>query len=420
MNATRFTVLLLAISVSLPVTVPLLGQRLVQLCAILVVVTFMVEVIANRNLRVPTRVRRSPEFMLTTAGALFMIVAAAGSALTAVDSQAALEVGLRYGLGTALVIALISSHRGLRSVQALATALVLGACLASALAIVGYQIPQVGETTIGVSRRAKVFFEHPNQLGMVLSAIFVIPAARLVHKPYSLLNWASAVLIAVAVILSGSMANVLLLVAGALLVLLATLRSTSVAQRVGIAFGGGILMVAVLIFGGDTVASVSPRLSGLIAGVTTGKGDLATALPSVAERLGLYADAWRLFGGNPLLGIGGDNAHLYLSTPSGRPIPHAHNYYLDVLMSMGVMGGIAVTIFTLGWLLVALKALRTSARRSAGLHIGIGSALVVFLLSNQSSDSLGGTIIYLAWLLLGSGIVAVHAPQRSLEELTRT
>lgn len=411
MKATRFTFLLFAVSVSLPVSVYPHMPRLVQLCAILAVATFVAEVIGNRKLRLPSRVRRRPEFRITMLGALLMLIAGASSAISATDSLAALEVGLRYGLGAALMVALVSSHRNPKSLQTLATALVVGACTAAALAIAGYQIPELGATTIGVSRRAKVFFEHPNQLGMVLSAVIVIPTARLVTNPLSLLNWLAAVLIAVGVVISGSMANVLLLVAGPLLVILAMLRNTSTVQRTVLSTVGVVLVVAALLFGGDTVASVSPRLSGMLEGLTTRQGDLATVLPSVAERLGLYGDAWSMFRESPLLGIGGDNAHQYLRTPSGRPIPHAHNYFLDVLMSMGVLGGAAVAVFAFGWLLTALNSLRTGGRSNASLTVGIGAALVIFLLSNQSSDSLGGTIIYLLWLLLGIALTNLQAPQ---------
>lgn len=420
MHATRLTFLLLALSVSLPANFSPLGPSLVQLCAILAVSTFIIEVIANRTLRLPSRVRQRPEFMITMFGALSMLVAGAASAITAVDSLASLEVGVRYGFGAALIVALVSSHRSLKSVQKLVSALVVGACVAAALAIAGYQVPELGATTIGVSRRAKVFFEHPNQLGMVLSAVIVIPTARLVKRPLSILNWLAAVLIAVGVVLSGSMANVLLLIAGPLLVILAMLRNTSSVQRVVLSSVGVVLVVAALLFGGDTVASASPRLSGLLEGLTTRQGDLATVLPSVAERLGLYEDAWTLFKENPLLGIGGDNAHQYLRTPSGRPIPHAHNYFLDVLMSMGVLGGAAVAVFAFGWLLTALNSLRSRCSANASLNVGVGAALVIFLLSNQSSDSLGGTIIYLLWLLLGIAFTALHAPQlRKREQLVR-
>lgn len=400
MRFTQYFSLLLAVSISLPVIVPQLGQSAVQLCALLVLLVFMLEILTTRSILLRVRMRASTSFRLIFSGVFLLAIAAFASAVAASDSLAAFEVGVRYLIGLALLIALIASHQDLRSLRRLATALVVGACVASILAIIGYQNPQIGAFSIGVSRRAKVFFEHPNQLGMVLSAIFAIPVAALMLNPRVILGWLAAALIGTGVVLSGSMANTLLLVAGAFLVFIVILRRAGMIRILASISAGVFLLSALAVFGTQAIGSLSPRLGAIVESVTYGDGDLATALPSVSERLGLYSDAWQLFQSNPLFGIGGDNAYQYLQTPSGRPIPHAHNFFLDVLMSMGLLGAVAALVFGLGWIAIALQLLRPHGPSLRYLQAGVGSALLVFMVSNQSSDSLGGTIVYLAWALL--------------------
>jgi len=417
MRATRLAYLLLAVSISLPVYVSELGKSAVQVCAILVVLAFVTEVTAKGKIQLAARFRKSGAFRLIILGAVAMAFAGLASAINAVDALAALEVAVRYGIGITLLIALVSSHQNDRALRRLASALVLGACGAAVIAIIGYQIPEIGAFSIGVSRRAKVFFEHPNQLGMVLSAIFVIPAARLMRNPLSVAGWIAAALIATGVVLSGSMTNVLLLFAGPFIVLLATLRGASLVQKVTFGIIGAVLLSALVLVSADAVTSLSPRLGGIVEAVTNRDSDLAEELPSVVERFGLYSDAWQLFADNPLLGIGGGNAYLYLRTPSGRPISHAHNYFLNVLMSMGIVGAIAVTLFALGWVVVALRSLRPPSEPVSGLQVGVGCALLVFMVSNQSSDSLGGTIIYLAWALLGMALALLNLERKAAKKM---
>lgn len=413
LRVTQTASLMLGFSVSLPVMLPWIGFSMVQFCAILVVIVFILEVSWRRSLYFSASVRQTSHFRLVIVSVLLLAAAALASALVAQDPGSSVGVSLRYGMGAALIIALVTSHQGNRALHRLASALVVGACLAAALAIVGFQLPQVGEMTIGVSRRARVFFEHPNQLGMVLSAIFCVPVARFLRNPRSLGSLASALLIAVGVVLSGSMANVLLLVGGILIILLTGLRRTPLTRKLGLGIGATILLGCLFLAGTEAVSALSPRLGGLIETLTTPDTDVGAALPSVTERLNLYSDAWRLFVASPLLGIGAGNAYLYLQTPSGRSLPHAHNFLLDVLMSMGIIGAMAVCAFAFAWLTLAIRSTFLRPPFSSGLQAGIGSALLVFFASNQSSDSLGGTVIYLAWILLSIAIVIVAQYRRS-------
>lgn len=407
LRGTQIASLMLGLSVSLPVVLPSIGQSTVQLCAALVILVFILEVSWRGSFFLSTAIRRKSPFWFVTMSVLMLAVAALASALVAQDPRASVGVSLRYAMGAALIIALVTSHQADRALHRLAGALVLGACFAAALAIVGYQVPHVGELTIGVSRRAKVFFEHPNQLGMVLSAIFCIPVARFIRHPRSLSSLAPAMLIAVGVALSGSMANVLLLVGGILIILLAGLRRTPLVRKLGLGIGAVILLGWLFLAGTETVSALSPRLGGLIETLVSPNTEVSAALPSVTERLDLYSDAWRLFAASPLLGVGAGNAYLYLHTPSGRPLSHAHNFLLDVLMSMGTIGAIAAGAFVLAWLTLATRSVLPRPPSSFGLQVGVGSALFVFFASNQSSDSLGGTVIYLAWILLSIAIVIV-------------
>lgn len=405
LKATRIATILFAISIPLPFYVELVGRTTVQILAILVLVTFGAEWAFRSTFGITLRKQRGVNLTLLVIGIALLAVASIVSAVSALDSRASLEVAIRYGLGLALIAVIVHSHQSYRELNALSNALVGGACVAGMIAVLGHAVPAVGEHTAGVGGRAQVFFEHPNQLGMVLSATFAIALSKLFRNARDIRYWTAAALIGVGVVASGSVANVLLLAVAILGISIFALRRAPLSRRPGLVLLGTLIVGVTLPVALKAISQVSPRIQKVVEVIASGEADIEEALPSVTARAELYQLAWQRFLDRPIVGVGGDNAYLYLRNSSGRPVRHAHNFVMEVLLTLGVVGFVAATIFILGWLTIASRLLGQTSDPNAHLRVGIGFALLIFLISNQSSDSLGGTIVYLAWLLLSLGFV---------------
>ncbi len=325
------------------------------------------------------------------------------------DLGAAFSYCLRFVLGALLVMATAGyAGDGSARVRWVTRALLAGAVGSVLVAVVGYIVPSIGATTIGVGRRAQSLFDHPNQLGMVLASLFPLAVSGYLAVPRSASRLIVAALLAVGVVLSGSFVNTLLLVVGPLLVLAATMtRWVSRTRTVAVLGLAVALGTTVVLVGPARLAEISPRVASMFASLQE-EGDLEDRLPSVHERLQLYQTAIETWLQRPLTGVGGDNAYLYLTNPSGRPISHAHNLFVNAVLTTGFLGLMAMVLFAIGWVLLGLRLLLARLALPGEERLlarGVGAAVLLLFLSNQSSDSLSGTIAYPLWSLVGLGLL---------------
>lgn len=403
---TKIAAVLHAFTVPLPVDLPVLPLTLAQATALILVATFAAEVVARRRLPLPAAGSMGMLLGLVLLGCAATATAGFASMIPAIDRGAAFSYGLRFVLGAGVVLALMASHRDAITVHRTVRALLGGGLLAVGLAAAGYAWPALGESTIGVGRRAEGFFDHPNQLGMILSALAPIALARAFAFPRRIRSWLASAALVYGVLLTASMANTLLIVVGALILLFAAFSARFSLARFAAGLVALVTVVGVLLaFGPTLVDSVSPRVASLV-GIFAG-GSFDETLPSVLDRLRLYGDALDEIRAAPLLGVGGDNATHYLANPSGRPVFHAHNVLLNTTLGTGLVGLVAFLPLVVGWLALSVRMLSTRVGVEpviVPLAKGLGAALLIFFLSNQSSDSLGGTVVYLLWLLLGLGL----------------
>ena len=378
--------------------------RLNHLAALLLVGTFGAMALAFRRVPRISAGNAALGYMLVVYGCLVVSASALLSAISARDPIDAYSYALRFILGAILVVAVpaFAIDRAGRA-RWITKSLILGGTASSLLALIGYWLPVIGASTIGVGRRAESLFDHPNQFGMVVLALFPLALAYALEAPKRPLRWLVCGAIASGVVLSGSFVNTLLLVAGTAL-LLFSVYSNSLSLRRVVLGQTAILLLAgsIALIGPDRLAAASPRVAGMLSAVQA-SGDLSARLPSVDERLGLYRTALETWREHPLLGVGADNAHHYLTRPSGTPISHAHNMFINAALSTGIIGLLALAVLAIGWVLTAfqLLTLRIAKASDALLSKGVGTALILLFLSNQSSDSLSGTVIYPLWALLG-------------------
>lgn len=395
-----------ALLAAFPAYLPGLPLRLNHVAALLVVGTFVMTVL---GLRKADRFSSPPQAVAKTAvvyGCALVAMSALLSAPGAVTPLDAYSYALRFVLGVAILLALPAfALDPSRRARRLARAFILGGTVASVLAIVGYFVPAIGAETIGVGRRAESLFDHPNQYGMVVLALFPLAFTHALEAPRRPWRWVSTGLLATGVLLSGSFANTLLLVAGAALLLLSVFTHLLTLKRVVLALTVALLVVgAALALGPQALVSASPRVADMLSSFQA-TGDLSERLPSVDERLSLYRSALETWLEHPVVGVGADNAGHYLRRPSGAASSHAHNMFINTALTTGLVGLAALCVLVIGWLSLAGALLQGRAARAgdALLAKGVGTGLLLLFLSNQSSDSLSGTVTYPLWVLLGIG-----------------
>ena len=366
-------------------------------------------------------VRAEPASALLTLAGL-LLVAAAGIAATAsaADRVGAATFALRYLIGIAVIWAVATCVRDRGRVTRLAVTTALGGFAAASLATLGSAIPAVAATTLGVASRTEGFFEHPNQFGMMLSTTLPVALALAFRAgrigKLIFLTATGAMFYAVAQ--SGSFVNTTLALAAIALTLTAAVWMRA---DLRVAAGTSALLVVVA---ATLVATApqwlepwSPRVAEMSAILIERPGAIDDALPSVKARLALYARAVEVIRSHPWWGIGGDNASRYLTTDFARNVTHAHNMFLNNALAAGVGGLLGTLLLAIGWLRLADRLARSADRRrvtaaDGTFRAGLATALVVFFLSNQASDSLGGTIVYVLWLWLGMGFAILAFERR--------
>jgi O-antigen ligase len=135
--------------------------------------------------------------------------------------------------------------------------------------------------------------------------------------------------------------------------------------------GVGTLVCLVLLLGGKTLMSAAQR------GVFLGRVDRAD-VESLDGRLPLWRECYRYVEKRPVLGYGFNGFWtpdhiLDIADQIGWPAPGAHSGYLDLVLGLGIVGG----ILFVGILLLAMKRCMERCRSTAA---GMGPAFFAFLL----------------------------------------
>ena len=215
------------------------------------------------------------------------------------------------------------------------------------------------------------YVNHNHYAGL-MEMLFPIPLAmclsRRVERGPKIALGAAAVFMASTIVLSGSRGGILALVAQtAVVVSFMTFKRKS--QRVGLVLGGIVAVTAVWIFwvGG----------SGLADRLATFHSEAHTELSS-GLRVTVTRDCWRMMQERPILGFGlGTFPTAYppfQSFYSNGFVNEAHNDYAQLLVEMGLLGGLA-----LAWFLFALFRAAWSKLRSGKLGVNGGVALAGIL-----------------------------------------
>jgi O-antigen ligase len=286
-------------------------------------------------------------------------------------------------------------------------------CLALAatniVTVLAFVVPTLTEVIFQGKDRAFGFFKNPNQLGIAISTVLPVAVAMLFAARRHRLPWAACVtFLLLGLMASGSKAN--LLVSAASLPLCLVLFSV-------ISFSGPkrVLMVIVTVagclvmgaLGVQLLSILNPRALSLL-GEAVVEGE---ATPSLVTRSVVWADSFKAFRANPILGVGaGTRVH---------GLAHSHNLLLDYARILGVPGVVVISVKLAAIIAVCAASIRLALRsETADLgdrYLCIGTAIgpIAYIGANFSSDSLGPTTspFFYSVLFLGLATRSLLAPQ---------
>jgi O-antigen ligase len=266
--------------------------------------------------------------------------------------------------------------------------------------------------------RAFGHFDQPNPFAGYLTTILPLAVCMALCQanpvPYRWLALGASAMMAVGIALSQSRGAWLGAGVAALCLLLAWSRWTR-RLLLPCALGGALLLA--LAISGALPATLTDRLSQAIAyfGVFDVRNvDVTSDNWAVVERMAHWQAGWYMFLDHPWLGVGAGN---YAEAYPGyyvsswlEPLGHAHNYYLNMLAELGVVGGglLLVVLFLayrhLGGVLVRSEAQSRSFWRA--VLAGTFGGLVVFCVHNLFDSLFVHSVNMQIGVLLGLGIVA--------------
>lgn len=270
--------------------------------------------------------------------------------------------------------------------------------------VIGYFYQPLGELVFWDlwSYRSNGFFEHPNQLAMVsLVALVLAQLPGLLNRKLWLVVMAALIFVLVT---AGSKTNIAL----AILIIPVVFfwlpaREGRAVEALGGAIAGLIAAVAglaAIVFGLKTYNNYFYRkLQEFI--TNPDRAD------STQSRGGMWQDSINCMLEKPVFGIGGGNANACIN------YTHAHNVFINYLLETGILGLLLIVAF---FLLVIYSTIRVSKKLAFGIHASAYNrqlfrsaglvlvAMILFIISNSSSDSLGGSTMPVLWMLVGVGL----------------
>ena len=286
-----------------------------------------------------------------------------------------------------LLLVLLSVARDRPAAQRLGVALVLGAVVSAAVALL--LIPSGAVVTDAGPPRLRGLFGSPNNLALILErALPVAVGLALMAMPRPRIRaaaWAAVALLVAVLVLTFSRGAWIGALAGLAFALMPVWR------RSAIRHSGGELAPSLL--RGRNPGAVLRRMraaapllvaglvaAGLVAAIITTGGDRLAQLmrPSdaaTAARPLLWDSAWRMLADNPILGVGPDN-FLYHYRDYIRPeawaepnISHAHNIALDTWLTLGLPGLVllaaVLAVYARTWRTGPASLLARRAKRSS-------------------------------------------------------
>ena len=323
------------------------------------------------------------------------------------------------GLPTLLAyVVLFSLTRGLirttGEARRLLAAAALGAAMASAhalLQILGHDpIPWTRAATLGKEVRPFGTLGHPNFLAgylamaLPLTIYFADRAWAARRRGAALCLGLCGLLAALLIVLSASRGAWL---AGLAVLAVAGLRAAGRASpRTGIGLVAGVATAGLLLVG---VYAMAPRTRPLFDGLK----HRAVHITDSPSRLHIWSAAFRIFGAHAVVGAGVDAFQIafqrerrieYWLTEWGATPQRAHNEWLHVLATQGLLGGTALTVCAFGLLRAGRHSWARAGRERRDLLAAVAAGVIAWAVQVTFSFTVvavGGLLVTLAAVLAG-------------------
>jgi O-antigen ligase len=271
---------------------------------------------------------------------------------------------------------------------------------------------------LGGALRAFGHFDQPNPFAGYLTTILPLAVAMTMCRanptPFRWLAVAASGLLIVGIGLSQSRGAWLGAAVAATCLLLAWSGFTR-RLLIPCALGGALLLA--LAVSGLLPASILDRLGQTVE--YFGVFDVRTVEVtsdnwSVVERMAHWQAGWYMFLANPWLGVGAGNyaqayPNFYVATWLD-PLGHAHNYYINMLAELGVVGG-GLLLLLLGLAFTRLGGALVRSEPVGGTFwravlAGVFGGLVVFCVHNLFDNLFVHSVNVQLGVLLGLGLIA--------------
>ena len=350
---------------------------------------------------------------------LAMVSLATFSAVYADDRPAAIKESLKWLellLAVLIVVDLAAEPRLARWV--IGAMLVAGAAEAAYGAVQFVTDAGPGAFQLSGALRAFGHFDQPNPFAGYLTTILPLATCMALCPAnptrFRWLSLGAAGLLGVGIGLSQSRGAWLGAAVATLCLLLAWSRFTR-RLLIPCALGGALALA--LAVSGLLPAAILDRLGQTIE--YFGVFDVRTVEVSsenwaVVERMAHWQAGWYMFLDHPWLGVGAGNyaaAYPQYFVGSWREaLGHAHNYYLNIMAELGVVGGglllllLALAFRTLGGALVRSEPLRTTFWRA--VLAGVFAGLIVFSIHNMFDSLFVHSVNIQVGVLIGLGLLA--------------
>jgi O-antigen ligase len=326
---------------------------------------------------------------------VFLLAAGLLSSLNAQDLFEVMKFEVNYLIGLLIIIILAESLHEKDEIEFILDCLLLGGLVVCVITFFGFFIPALNAIMMNENGRAEGFMLHPNQWGMMLAAIVPAVATRLATNFRRLDRWIALVILTASIALSGSKANIF--IAGffgpVALVIAGTFRQSLLARlRSVFTTAAAVLIAGLIAF--TLLQQFAPKSLTKLQDAANNPMEYRTML----SRQDKWAEAFTIFMKKPLFGIGAGNTRLYLDAN------HAHNAFVDYLLTMGLFGVTGLTVFLFSIFCLCCYVVRLSMQMGTYWHaqsIGLAFGIASFVLSNQLSNSFRGTTLPIMWVLLG-------------------
>jgi len=266
--------------------------------------------------------------------------------------------------------------------------------------------------------RAFGHFDQPNPFAGYLTTILPLAACMALCRanpvPFRWLAAGAAFVLAAGIGLSQSRGAWLGAAVAALCLLLAWNRAT---RRLLIPCGLGAALLLALALTGALPAAILDRLGQAVEYFGVFDVRSVEVTPdnwAVVERMAHWQAGWYMFLDHPWLGVGAGNyAQAYPAYYVGswiEPLGHAHNYYINMLAELGVVGGgllvvlLGVTFTQFGGVLVRSESQRGAFWRA--VLAGVFGGFVVFCVHNLFDSLFVHSVNVQIGVLLGLGLTA--------------